>query len=266
MPFVRRQRSRTSPWLWIEKYIEELTVIALAQETRPVDTWQPPSISQLNCRLETKSAEEILQWSIEQFGDGFSIGSAFGASGMALIDMAVRINPDVDIFYIDTDYFFPESLALIDRAQRHYNRPFRRVASDTSVAEQEQTYGLQLYRSDADKCCNIRKVVPMAKALKGNTAWVSALRRDQSPTRAGTPVLRWNDKYGVVKISPLARWTEADVWAYIHQHNVPYNELHEQNYPSIGCWPCTQPVQPGDDLRAGRWVGLNKVECGLHQA
>ena len=129
-------------------------MIALAQETRPVDTWQPPYISQLNCRLETKSAEEILQWSIEQFGGGFSIGSAFGASGMALIDMAVRINPDVDIFYIDTDYFFPESLDLIERAQRHYNRPFRRVASDTSVAEQEQTYGLQLYRSDADKCCN----------------------------------------------------------------------------------------------------------------
>ena len=209
-------------------------MIALAQETLSFDTRQLPSISRLNCQLEEKSAEEILQWSMEQFGEGFSIGSAFGASGMALIDMAMRINPDVDIFYIDTDYFFPETLALIDRAQRRYNRPFRRVTSDMSIAEQEQTYGLNLYRSDADKCCNIRKVVPMAKALQGSAAWVSALRRDQSPTRAGTPVLRWNDKYGVVKISPLVHWNEKDIWAYIHRHNVPYNDLHEQNYPSIG--------------------------------
>ena len=241
-------------------------MIALAQETLSFDTWQLASINQFNNRLEEKSPQEILQWSMEQFGEGFSIGSAFGASGMALIDMAMRINPDVDIFYIDTDYFFPETLTLIERAQRHYNRPFRRVTSDTSVAEQERDHGLNLYQRDPDKCCNIRKVVPMAKALQGNTAWVSALRRDQSPTRAGTPVLRWNDKYGVVKISPLVNWSEADVWAYIHTHNVPYNELHEQSYPSIGCWPCTQAVQPGDDLRAGRWVGLSKLECGLHQA
>ena len=261
-----RQRRQIVTVAMVLEYTEELTVIALAQETRPADTWQPPSISQLNRRLETKSAEEILRWSIENFGDGFSMGTAFGASGMALMDMALRINADIDIFYIDTDYFFPESLALIEQSQRHYGRPFRRVASDVSVAEQDRTYGLKLYSSDPDKCCNIRKVVPMGEALKGSTAWVSALRRDQSPTRAGTPVLRWNDKYGVVKVSPLVHWSEADVWDYIHEHNVPYNELHERNYPSIGCWPCTEPVQPGDDLRAGRWVGLTKLECGLHQA
>ncbi len=241
-------------------------MIALAQETFSLDTWRLASLSQLNRCLEQKSAEEILQWSIENFGEGFSIGTAFGASGMALTDMAVRINPEVDIFYVDTGYFFPETLALIDRAQRHYNRPFRRVTSDLSVAEQEQTYGLTLYRKDADECCHIRKVVPMGKALQESAAWVSALRRDQSPTRAGTPVLRWNEKYEVVKISPLVHWSEEDVWTYIHQHNVPYNELHEQNYPSIGCWPCTQAIQPGDDLRAGRWAGLTKIECGLHQA
>ena len=162
-------------------------MIALAQETFSFDTWQLDSINDFNRRLEEKSAEEILEWAIEQFGDGFSIGSAFGASGMALIDMAMRINPDVDIFYIDTDYFFPETLALIDRAQRRYNRPFRRVTSDMSIAEQERTHGPDLYRSNPDTCCNIRKVVPMGKALLGSTAWVSALRRDQSPTRAGTP-------------------------------------------------------------------------------
>jgi phosphoadenosine phosphosulfate reductase len=239
-------------------------VIAFVQETLSFDTWQPDAINHFNRRLEESSAEEILAWAIEQFGEGFSIGSAFGASGMALIDIAMRINPDVDIFYIDTDYFFPETLALIERAQRHYNRPFRRVTTDISIAEQERTHGPDLYRSNPDKCCSIRKVVPMGKALLGSTAWVSALRRDQSPTRAGTPVLRWNDKYEVVKVSPLVKWTEADVWAYIHTHDVPYNELHERNYPSIGCWPCTQAVQPGGDLRAGRWVGLSKLECGLH--
>ena len=142
-------------------------MIALAQETLSFDTWQLASINQFNNRLEEKSPQEILQWSMEQFGEGFSIGSAFGASGMALIDMAMRINPDVDIFYIDTDYFFPETLTLIERAQRHYNRPFRRVTSDTSVAEQERDHGLNLYQRDPDKCCNIRKVVPMAKALAG---------------------------------------------------------------------------------------------------
>ena len=241
-------------------------MIALAQETFSFDTWQLASPNRLNVCLEEKSAEEILQWSMENFAEGLSIGTSFGASGMALMDIALRINPDVDIFYIDTDYFFPETLSLIERAQRHYNRPFRRVTSEMSVAEQEQTYGLTLYRRNADMCCQIRKVVPMGNALQGSTAWISALRRDQSPTRAGTPVLRWNEKYEVVKISPLVHWTEADVWAYIHQHNVPYNELHEQNYPSIGCWPCTQAVQPGEDLRAGRWAGLSKDECGLHQA
>ena len=245
--------------------IEDTTVIALQQEAVSPDTWpRLASGNGVNSRLEDLSAQEILRWGIEQFGEGFSIGSAFGASGMALIDMAVRIDPDVDIFYIDTGFFFPETLALIDRAERHYNRPFRRVTTEVTVEEQERTYGAKLYGNDPDRCCNIRKVAPMAKALLGSGAWVSALRRDQSPSRSKTPILRWNDTYKVVKVAPLVHWTEADVWTYIHRHNVPYNELHEQNYPSIGCWPCTQPVQPGDDMRAGRWVGLTKVECGLH--
>ena len=171
-------------------------MIALAQETFSFDTWQLASINQFNKRLEEKSAEEILAWAMEQFGEGFSIGSAFGASGMALIDIAMRINPDVDIFYIDTDYFFPESLALIDRAQRHYNRPFRRVSPDMSVAEQERSHGPDLYRSNPDKCCNIRKVVPMApvlrwNALQGSTAWVSALRPAPATSRRPVPAHRF---------------------------------------------------------------------------
>lgn len=224
------------------------------------DSWQQ------NSHLEYLSAEEILHWSLENFGEGLSIGTAFGTSGMVLIDMAVRINPDIDIFYVDTGYFFPETLALIGRAQHHYNRPFRQVTSDLSVVEQGQIYGPTLYRDNSDQCCHIRKVTPMEKALQNSIAWMSALRRDQAPTRANTPVVRWAEKYGVVKVAPLVHWSEEDVWAYIRQHDVPYNDLHDQNYPSIGCWPCTRSVQPGDDLRAGRWAGMAKSECGLHWA
>lgn len=245
-----------------------MTTIALspAEKNSTFDAWQLAFFSRLNHRLEHASAQEILQWAMEDFGQGLSIGTAFGASGMALIHMALGINPDVDIFYVDTGYFFPETLALIDRAQRYFQRPFRRVTPEQTVEQQEQTHGPALYREDPDKCCHLRKVLPMEKALRDSTAWVSALRRDQSPTRANTPVLRWNEKHGVVKVAPLIHWTEEDVWAYVHQHNIPYNELHDQNYPSIGCWPCTRAVQPGEDLRAGRWAGLNKTECGLHWA
>ncbi len=232
----------------------------------PLHAWHTAFLDRLNRRFEEAPAQEILAWALETFADGLAISTAFGASGMVLIHMALALDPYVDIFYIDTGYFFPETYDLIHRAQAFFGRKFRRVTPRLGVVEQARRYGPDLYARDPDLCCRLRKVEPLARALAGRTAWMAALRRDQSPTRAGTPVLRWDARHHLVKIAPLVRWAEADVWRYIRDHNLPYNELHDRGYPSIGCRPCTRAVLPGEDLRAGRWPGLAKTECGLHWA
>ncbi|HXF63984.1 MAG TPA: phosphoadenylyl-sulfate reductase [Caldilineaceae bacterium] len=226
--------------------------------------WSHLVFSRLNARLEHDSAETIIAWAVETFGTGLAVGTSFGASGIVLIDLVLRIQPDADIFYIDTGYFFPETQALIERVQQHYQRSLRRVLPAQTVEEQATQYGPALYQRDPDLCCYLRKVEPLQAALAGSTAWATAIRRDQADTRRRTPAVAWNERYNVVKVAPLVYWTEAEVWQYIHSHNLPYNELHDRHYPSIGCWPCTRPVQPGEDLRAGRWQGLSKTECGLH--
>lgn len=228
--------------------------------------WTNLVFSRLNMRFEHSAPQHILGWGLENYGQGLTIGTSFGASGMALMDMALEIQPDVDIFYIDTGYFFPETEALIARAEARYGRTFRRVATPLSVDDQAQQYGPRLYERDPDLCCYLRKVEPLETALKSATAWVTALRRDQSSSRAKTPAVSWNERYNVVKIAPLSMWTEEEIWAYIREHDVPYNQLHDRDYPSIGCWPCTRAVRPGDDPRSGRWFGTSKVECGLHVA
>lgn len=226
--------------------------------------WTRLVFTRLSNRFDAAAATDLLRWSIQTFGTGLTIGTSFGASGIVLMDLAVRIQPDVDIFYIDTGYFFPETMQLIDRLEEHYQRTFRRVATQLTFQEQEKRYGPTLYQNDPDLCCHLRKVAPMKQALADSTAWVSALRHDQASTRKEVPMVQWNERYNIVKIAPLIHWAEADIWTYIHEHKLPYNELHDRNYPSIGCWPCTHAVQAGDDLRAGRWRGSAKVECGLH--
>ena len=199
--------------------------------------WSPAFLDRANAYLEAATPLEILAWTLDTYHGGLTIGSAFGASGMALIDMALKLQQDVDIFYIDTGFFFEETLDLIERAQRHYGRRFRRVAPALTVQEQADSHGPELYRRNPDQCCHMRKVLPLEEALAGRTAWITALRRDQSPTRARTPIVQWNGRHRLVKIAPLANWSETDVWLYIHKQGVPYNELHDQDYPSIGCWP-----------------------------
>lgn len=240
---------------------------ATSSTTAPVGgflDWTRVVFARLSNRFDTGAATDLLRWSIQTFGTGLTLGTSFGASGIVLMDLALRIQPDVDIFYIDTGYFFPETEHLIERLQNHYQRAFRRVATQLTLQEQQKRYGPNLYQNDPDLCCHLRKVSPMKQALADSTAWVSALRHDQASTRKEVPMVQWNERYNIVKIAPLIHWEEEDIWQYIHDHNLPYNELHDQNYPSIGCWPCTHAVQPGDDPRAGRWRGSNKVECGLH--
>ena len=243
----------------------EITVLRqLPLDDQGTGTWWPARLDWAENCLEEATPQDILLWASHAFKEGLSLGTAFGVSGMVLIDMALKIQPEMDIFYIDTGFFFPETLELIDQAQDHYGRDFRRVTPEVSIREQAQKHGPELYVHNPHLCCHIRKLVPLGNALDGQKAWATAVRRDQSPTRAHTPVIQWNTKHKLIKLAPLARWTEADVWSYVYQHDVPFNALHDQNYPSIGCWPCTSPVAAGEDARAGRWRGLSKTECGLH--
>jgi phosphoadenosine phosphosulfate reductase len=228
--------------------------------------WSHLVFTRINARLEHVSSEDILTWAVENFGPGLAIGTSFGASGLVLMDLVLRIQPDADIFYIDTGFFFPETETLIERVQEHYQRSLRRVTPALSVEAQGAQHGPALYQRDPDMCCYLRKVEPLQTALADSTAWATAIRHDQASTRKRTPAVVWNERYNVVKIAPLIYWQEAEIWQYIHSHKLPYNELHDRNYPSIGCWPCTRAVQPGEDLRAGRWQGQDKVECGLHLA
>lgn len=227
-------------------------------------SWANLVFGRLNNRFGHGEANDVMAWAIETFGNGLSIGTSFGTSGIVLMDLALQVNPDVDIFYIDTDFFFPETHTLIDRLEQHYQRGFRAVKTNLTIAQQDKRYGPKLYENDPNLCCHVRKVEPLKQALADSTAWATALRRDQASTRTNTPMVQWNTRYNLVKLAPMVRWTETDIWQYIHEHQLPYNELHDRNYPSIGCWPCTKPVKPGEDLRSGRWQGKDKIECGIH--
>lgn len=226
--------------------------------------WTRIVFGRISNRFDHAATTDLLVWAAQTFGTGLSVGTSFGTSGIVLMDLVLKMNPDVDIFYIDTGYFFPETLELMQRLEHHFQRGFRRVSTQMTIAEQKKRFGPRLYENDPDLCCHVRKVLPMSYALTDSTAWATAVRRDQAPSRRNTPLAQWNEQHNVVKLAPLAHWSEADIWAHIEEHNLPYNELHDRNYPSIGCWPCTRSVQPGEDLRAGRWSGREKIECGIH--
>lgn len=217
----------------------------------------------LNDRFETAEPQEIVRWAVETFGDGLSIGASFGgASGMAILHMAARLKPDVHVFVLDTDYLFEETYETMRRAVPALGLTNVQVyKSKLTHEEQARQYGAALWMRDPDLCCELRKVEPNRRALEGRTAWMSGLRRDQSEGRADTPIVSWAAKFGVVKINPLANWTEKQTWAYLLEHGVPYNPLLDRGYASIGCYNCTVPGVQG---RAGRWQGFEKDECGLH--
>jgi phosphoadenosine phosphosulfate reductase len=208
---------------------------------------------------------EILQNVVERVPN-LALACSFGAEDMVLLDMLVKVNPNATVFYLDTDVLFEETYELRDRAVQKYGLPnLLRVATDVSLEQQAQAYGEALWARDPNLCCNIRKVRPLQQVLGTLDAWVTGIRRDQSPTRANVQVLEVDSKFGLLKVNPLAFWTEDQVWSYIRRHDVPYNPLHDSGYPSIGCIHCTRPVAPGGDARSGRWAGFEKTECGLHR-
>jgi phosphoadenosine phosphosulfate reductase len=223
-------------------------------------------IDAANRRLEGATAFEVLRWAADQFHPRLLMATAFGAEGCCIIHMLAEIQPATTVINLETGYQFPETLELRERIKAKYGVEVEYVRPDRGVAEYEAEHGGPLYNLRPDQCCHDRKVLPLRSAMKrfAPLAWVSAIRKDQTADRAQAGVVQWDAKFGVVKVNPLLNWTKKDVWAFVVKHGVPYNPLHDRDYPSIGCWPCTRPVAAGEDDRAGRWSGKVKKECGLH--
>lgn len=222
-------------------------------------------LERIHLLAEQWSAEDVLHWAFVTFQDRVEVASGFGVEGMVLIDIAARLQPSLRVFTLDTDFLFPETYALIERVEKRYGISVERLKPALTPDEQEKNYGPQLWSRNPDACCNVRKLEPLRRKLETLSAWVTSIRRDQTAARASARKVQWDSKFHLVKVNPLADWSSKRVWQYIVEHNVPYNPLHDQNYPSIGCMHCTRSVLPGEDPRAGRWAGFNKTECGLHE-
>ncbi|MER8084711.1 phosphoadenylyl-sulfate reductase [Streptomyces sp. NPDC058316] len=212
--------------------------------------------------LEHASAPEILRWAADTFGKRFCVTSSMEDAVVA--HLASRALPGVDVVFLDTGYHFPETIGTRDAVEAVMDVNVITLTPRQSVAEQDAEHGPGLHDRDPDLCCKLRKVKPLEEGLSSYTAWATGLRRDESPTRANTPVVGWDEKRQKVKISPIARWTQDDVDAYVAEHGVLTNPLLMDGYASVGCAPCTRRVLEGEDARAGRWAGRGKTECGLH--
>ncbi|MEX0937903.1 MAG: phosphoadenylyl-sulfate reductase [Pirellulales bacterium] len=215
-------------------------------------------------RLEAASPLEIIRWAVEQYHTGLTMATAFGPEGCVILHFLAQVEPRTHVFNLDTGYQFQETLDLRDRIALRYGIEVEMKQPELTVEQYEKLHGGPLYQTNPNQCCFDRKVKVLRQAVVGRTAWMSGIRRDQSPDRARAAIVGWDKKFQLVKISPLANWTKGQVWDLIVKENVPYNPLHDQGYPSIGCWPCTRAVTSGEDDRSGRWSGTGKTECGLH--
>jgi phosphoadenylyl-sulfate reductase (thioredoxin) len=214
--------------------------------------------------LEGRSPADILRWASERHGDKLTFATGFGAEGCVIIDLIARNNLPIDVFTLDTGLLFPETYALWRQLEARYGITIRAVRPVYTVEQQAEAHGDKLWERDPDRCCELRKVVPLRNALVGFDAWITAIRRDQTAERAHARVVELDRKFSLIKVNPLVAWSHDDVWGHLYAHDVPYNALHDRGYPSIGCHPCTAAVLPGEDARAGRWRGRSKKECGLH--
>ena len=213
--------------------------------------------------MESRHPLDILRWAVGRFGPKLTMATAFGPEGVALVHMLSIVGPRTHVFNLDTGYQFRETLELRNRIATRYGIEVEMVRPDQSVEEFESAHG-PLYKTDPDRCCFERKIRALRKAIAGKEAWITAIRRDQSPARASAKCVSWDRKFGLVKVNPLANCTKAAIWKLIVDENIPYNPLHDQGYASVGCWPCTRTVHLGEEERAGRWSGSAKSECGLH--
>jgi phosphoadenosine phosphosulfate reductase len=212
--------------------------------------------------LDGATAEELLAWTDRHFGGRYVVAS--NMQDAVLVDLAAKVRPGVDVLFLDTGYHFAETIGTRDAVTAVYGVNVINVTPEHTVAEQDRLLGKDLFARDPGECCRLRKVVPLRSTLAGYSAWVTGIRRVESPTRADAPLISFDEAFGLVKINPLAAWTDEDMNAYIEAHGILVNPLVEEGYPSIGCAPCTAKPVEGTDPRSGRWQGLTKTECGLH--
>ncbi|MFD4249397.1 phosphoadenylyl-sulfate reductase [Amycolatopsis thermoflava] len=216
-----------------------------------------------SAELADATALEALRWTAETFGDDFIVAS--NMQDAVLIDLATKVKSDVDILFLETGYHFAETIGTRDAVATVYpDVKIVNAAAEQTVAQQDAEYGPKLHDRDPNLCCHLRKVVPLRKTLSNYSAWVTGVRRVDAPTRANTPIVTWDDRNGLVKVNPIAPWTDDEFNAYIDEHGILQNPLVGEGYLSIGCAPCTTKVAPGADPRSGRWAGKSKTECGLH--
>ena len=212
--------------------------------------------------LDGADALDLLRWTDQHFGDGYVVAS--NMADAVLIDLAAKVHPGVDVLFLDTGYHFAETIGTSDAIGSIYDINIVTVTPEHSVAEQDALLGRNLFAHDPNECCRLRKVVPLRKALSGYRAWVTGIRRVEAPTRANAPLISFDEAFGLVKINPLAAWSDEDMQSYIDTHGILVNPLIDEGYPSIGCAPCTAKPVDGADPRSGRWQSLAKTECGLH--
>jgi len=214
---------------------------------------------------QLEDPKKLLKEAYHLFSEGVILACSFGAEDVVLVDMVCKIVESPRIFYLDTNLHFQETYDTRDRLTAKYGVEFIQVKPDLTLEQQAEKYGDKLWEREPNQCCAIRKVEPLQRILNRNKAWITGIRREQSITRANAQRVEWDSKFQLLKFNPLVEWTNEQVWEYIKTHQVPYNPLHDQHYPSIGCSVCTKPVRPGEDPRSGRWAGFTKTECGLHK-
>ncbi|MGE2834993.1 phosphoadenylyl-sulfate reductase [Mycobacterium sp. SMC-4] len=208
------------------------------------------------------TAQQLLEWTDQTFGSDYIVAS--NMQDAVLVDLAAKVRPGVDVLFLDTGYHFAETIGTRDAVEAVYDVNIVNVRPEHTVTEQDALLGRNLFERDPNECCRLRKVVPLSKSLQGYSAWVTGIRRVEAPTRANAPLISWDAGFGLVKINPLAAWTDEDMQNYIDTHGVLVNPLVDEGYPSIGCAPCTRKPVAGADPRSGRWAGQGKIECGLH--
>lgn len=221
-------------------------------------------LHRLNDRFALIHPDYLLRWASGQFGNGLELGTGFGPSGVFLIHRIAELGLPIRVFFLDTHLLFDETYALKSEIEERCNISIEAVPPSLGLDEQAAQFGPELWKHDPDRCCHLRKVLPLKDYLSDKTAWISGIRRSQGDARSRASMFEWDSKNKVIKINPLVHWSADRVWDVIHQHNLPYNPMHDDGYPSIGCIPCTSKVAKSDSERAGRWKEMDKTECGIH--
>lgn len=224
------------------------------------------SFPDFNVDDEHKGSLEVLSWAYDHYGKNIVYSCSFGVEGIVLIDLISKVKSDATIIFLDTDLHFKETYELIEKVKQRYpSLNIKLIKPELTLHKQEEKFGDKLWERRPNQCCYYRKILPLEKELSKYDAWISGLRREQSETRKHVEFLNKDERFKSIKVCPLIHWTWDDVWAYVKKYDLPYNPLHDQGYPSIGCFPCTSKVSDPSDHRSGRWQGQNKTECGLHE-